>query len=98
MFEEGFFWKFVEKMDLNWEQNQRVAEACHLTLCKNPLQSAWDVWRLNDVKLQADSIDKAFVGVWHHYDDNTLIMTNELEFWWQYLLYKSNKVLTRLCD
>ena len=98
MFEEGFFGKFVEKMDLNSEQNQWVAEACHLTLCKNPLQSAWDVWRLNDVKLQADSIDKAFVSVWHHYDDNTLIMTNELEFWWQYLLYKSNKVLTRLCD
>ena len=37
LLEEGLTGKFVEKMDLNWEQNQWVAEDYHLTLSNNPL-------------------------------------------------------------
>ena len=32
-----------------------------------------------DIKPQANSIDEAFVNVRQHYNNNTLVMTNELE-------------------
>lgn len=79
LFEEGFTGKFVEKMDINWEQNQWVAEDYHLTLSNNPLQSNLDVWSLNDIKPQANFIEKAFIKVRHHCNDNILVMINELE-------------------